>query len=446
MNTGSTTVSGTARFARQVGGTLGVRLMIAAIGVLSGIIIARWLGSGSVGIIASLNVMVLLAITFGNFGLPSSITFLVARDRTSARRILTNSVVFGFGMGTTLAALIVLAVWLRPSLMGEVPFSLVAIACAALPFQMVSYLCLAVYLGLERIRPYNLIDLSMQAMTLIGALGMVLALGRGVTEVVAFTAAANIVIGVAIIALAFRATGSASGPVQVDRAMMREMFTYGSRFFVAMAAGIIILRGDLLIVNYFRTPQEAGVYAVATQASIFLHMIPNVISTILFPRTSGARDEGGEMTCRVTRHSVALLFLLCLAAVPCAFLLPVLYGPAFTDLPALFLILLPGVFLLGIETIQVQHFTGLGLPPRIPIYWVVTLVFTIVLDLLFVPRFGALGAAAVSTAAYALIFVLVAQFFRARTGRSFSEAFVLRRDELRSLLDLSVFRTAEDAK
>src|SRR3954468_19336345 len=98
MNTGSTTVSGTRRFARQVGGTLGIRLIIAAIGVLSGVIIARLLGSGPLGIIASLNVMVLLAITLGNFGLPSAITFLVARDNATARGVLMHSITFGLAV------------------------------------------------------------------------------------------------------------------------------------------------------------------------------------------------------------------------------------------------------------------------------------------------------------------------------------------------------------
>src|SRR6185436_14033360 len=129
-------------------------LLISAIGVTSGVIIARRLGSGAVGIISSLNVMVLLAITVGNFGIPSSITFLVARNPSSARRVLTSAIVFGFLAGITVSSLIVVSVWVRPELMGEVPLRLVIIACAALPFQMVSYLCLAVHLGLEKIRTY----------------------------------------------------------------------------------------------------------------------------------------------------------------------------------------------------------------------------------------------------------------------------------------------------
>src|SRR4030095_5609291 len=110
MSTGSTTVSGVVRFVRQVAGTLGARLLISAIGVLSGVSVARLLGSAAVGIIASLNVMVLLAITIGNFGLPSSITYLVARDRNSARAVVQNAIVFGIAAGILLASAIVVVV------------------------------------------------------------------------------------------------------------------------------------------------------------------------------------------------------------------------------------------------------------------------------------------------------------------------------------------------
>jgi len=58
------------------------------------------------------------------------------------------------------------------------------------------------------------------------------------------------------------------------------------------------------------------------------------------------------------------------------------------------------------------------------------------LDLIFVPRFGALAAAAVSSFGYGLMFVLVAAYFRSKTGKGFSESLVIGRDELKNLLKI----------
>jgi O-antigen/teichoic acid export membrane protein len=107
-----------------------------------------------------------------------------------------------------------------------------------------------------------------------------------------------------------------------------------------------------------------------------------------------------------------------------SFLLPLVYGRAFADATTLLLILLPGVYLVGLESVLVQHFNALGLPRRIPVYWLVTLLINLVLVFGLVPRLGARGAAIASTLSYALIFCLVAWHFRASTERSFAEVFV----------------------
>jgi len=116
-----------------------------------------------------------------------------------------------------------------------------------------------------------------------------------------------------------------------------------------------------------------------------------------------------------------------------------LYGAAFSDVTVQLLILLPGVYLVGIESVLVQHLNAAGLPRAIPWSWVVTLVTNVILVFALVPRFGARGAAVASTLSYALIFVLVAHYFAADTGRPLSDALFLRGAELRRLLALRSF-------
>ena len=96
--------------------------------------------------------------------------------------------------------------------------------------------------------------------------------------------------------------------------------------------------------------------------------------------------------------------------------------------------MLPGVCLIGIESVLVQHFTGTGLPAAIPLFWLITLAVSIGLNLTLVPVFGARGAAITSTISYALIFVLVAGYFCLKTGRRPDEVLVLRGPEFRGLL------------
>src|SRR6185369_15501665 len=126
-------------------------------------------------------------------------------------------------------------------------------------------------------------------------------------------------------------------------------------------------------------------------------------ATLLFPRVTAEQDARGETTWLITRQTALLMLVCCLATVPLSFLLPFIYGAAFSDVTALLLILLPGVYLIGLESVLVQHFNALGLPRAIPFYWAITLLVNLVLVFTLVPRFGAYGAAIASTISYSLI-------------------------------------------
>jgi O-antigen/teichoic acid export membrane protein len=127
------------------------------------------------------------------------------------------------------------------------------------------------------------------------------------------------------------------------------------------------------------------------------------------------------------------MLLICLVSVPLIYVLPLLYGAAFHDATAQVLILLPGVFLIGIESVLVQYFSATGLPATIPLFWLSTLAVNISLTFALVPQYGAGGAALASTISYALIFTLVTFYFRAKTGKDLSSILLLRVNELRAL-------------
>ena len=429
--------SGAARFSRHVVWTLGAKIVMAACSMLAGVIVARWLGAASVGRLASLTVLTMMAITFGGIGMTSAITYLVSRDRTQMKAVMINAVVFALVSGTILAVGLVALTFLKPDVFGDIPTNLVTIAAVAIPFQFLMLFCFSAFLGLGDIKRYNLFELSSQAILFINPLILLCIFGMGLTALVTANAAATSIFGILILPLLFQsAKVTRTEPLRFDKPLMAEMLRYGSKFYVAMASAIIILRADILLVNYFRGAAESGVYAVAGQVGTLLLMLPGVISTVLFPRVAEAREAGPGMTCRVTRHAAFILIFVFLAVIPPAFLLPVLYGPAFADVPFLVLILLPGVYLFGIENVQVQYFNSLGMPKAVALFWLATMAANVTLNLILVPLYGAYAAAATSSVSYSLMFALVAIYFKKQTGKSFSESFLLSREEFRGLLKL----------
>src|SRR5207237_8390785 len=73
--------------------------------------------------------------------------------------------------------------------------------------------------------------------------------------------------------------------------------------------------------------------------------------------------------------------------------------------------LMPGSFLLGVETVIVQYLNSLGFPRIIAYSWLLVTALNIGVNLWAIPTYGIVGAAIVSIISYSLVFVLVLVVF-----------------------------------
>ncbi|HEX4899127.1 MAG TPA: polysaccharide biosynthesis C-terminal domain-containing protein, partial [Pyrinomonadaceae bacterium] len=436
-------LSPAAKFSTHVAWTLATRVLMVGNSVVAGIIVARWLGAEGLGQLAVINVTIATLVQLASFGLPSANTYFIAQDKLQLRAAAMNSLIFALLIGTGLALVLTGVAKLRPEWFGFIPPKLFAIAAISLPFQLLTFIGLNVFLAVGRITQFNLIDLAGQTFVLINAVIALIVMQAGLWVLVSLNTISSVLIGVLLIVLVGFVAARLNNPLpwRTDFPLFRRMLGYGFKFHISILAGALIFRADLLVVNHFRGAAEAGVYSVTSQVALMLMLLPGVIATLLFPRVAAEPDLSGETTCLVSRHTALLLLFCCLAAIPLSYVLPLLYGAAFADVTVQLLILLPGVYLVGIESVLVQHLNAIGLPRTIPLSWIATLIGNIVLVFVLVPRFGARGAAIASTISYALIFFLVAHYFTAQTGRPLSDALLLRGSELRRLLTLRSFRS-----
>ena len=410
----------------QIAWTFATRLVMIFNSLAAGIIVAHWLGAEGVGQLAVINVAVATLVQLGSFGLPSSNTYFIAQDQARFRAAALNSLLFALGAGLVLTLALSATASARPDWFGPNSASLIHIAAISIPFQLITLIGLNILLAVGKIRQFNILDLVSQSFVLINAACVWLVVKGDLETLVWWNTTTSVLVSLLIGGLlVISAKNLVQSKWRADVALLRRMITYGLKFHISILAGAIIIRADLLVVNHFRGAEEAGVYSVASQFALLLMLLPGVIATLLFPRVTTEQDARGETTCRVTRYTAFIMFICCLAAVPFSLLLPFVYGAAFYDATGLLWILLPGVYLIGLESVLVQHFNALGLPRAIPLYWVVVLVLNLALVFALVPRFGAQGAAIASTISYAAIFGLVALHFHSSTGRSFSEVFVL---------------------
>jgi O-antigen/teichoic acid export membrane protein len=423
-------------FASGVSLTIVTRLLMLLGTVGSSVIVGRWLGPEGLGTLAVLNTTIVLALSIGSLGLTSANTYFIAKDRRTLAPVWANAIVFAMFVGTLVAVVVVTLAKLKPALFGDVSADLILIAALSIPFQFLLALGLNVLLAMDRIRQLNFMDALAPALALINSVAVLLILHSKLKVLVSFNTGATVLLSAVMLWVIARLVARQTErlPFRPNGRLFKGALTYGLRFCIPLMAAILIFRVDLLIVNHFRSAAEAGVYAVASQVANLLTMLPGVIAMLLFPRVAFKQDPSGEFAIRVTRHVSFLMLIMCAAVGALSFVLPLVYGARFADATIQLLILLPGVCLIGVESVLVQHFTGTGLPVAIPVFWLITLAVSVGLNLALVPVFGARGAAVTSTLSYSLIFLFVAVYFCLKTGRRPLEIFFLRSRELRHLL------------
>ncbi len=286
-------------FSKQITWTFATRVLMIFNSVVAGIIVAWWLGAEGVGQLAVINVTIATIVQVGSFGLPSANTYFIAQDQERIRVAAINSLIFALVAGTILALALIVLASLRPQLFGLVSPELIRIASISIPFQLISLIGLNILLAIGKVKQFNLLDLAGQSLVLINALFALIVFNRGLETLVTLNTAASIIVSIVIATLLVIAARTLqTSQWRTDLALLRRMIGYGLKFHVTIVAAAIILRADLLVVNHFRGPAEAGVYSVASQFAMMLMLLPGVIATLLFPRVTAEQARAAKRHAR----------------------------------------------------------------------------------------------------------------------------------------------------
>jgi O-antigen/teichoic acid export membrane protein len=150
-----------------------------------------------------------------------------------------------------------------------------------------------------------------------------------------------------------------------------------------------------------RTEAALGVYAVAVNASEILLYLPQATAIALVPVIARTGGHGRtEHTLRAFRIVMVITLVSIVVAVAAGWpLLPIVFGQKFAGSQLPFLLLLPGA--IGYVGMSVLSNALLASAPGLSsVGPAVSLGVGIALDVLFIPQYGASGAAVAATTAY----------------------------------------------
>jgi O-antigen/teichoic acid export membrane protein len=185
---------------------------------------------------------------------------------------------------------------------------------------------------------------------------------------------------------------------------LRAMLRYGSLTYLGTLASFVNYRFDLLLVNAFSGPTQAGLYAVGAGLAEVVWFLPNALTIALAPRVAaGPESEASALSAQATRSVLAVTIV---AGLVLAALAPLLitsfFGAAFAPSSIAVWLLLPGIVTFSAWKIMSCYLLGRNLLQEDLLAATAAMLFTLILDLALIPSFGFRGAATASSIAYSI--------------------------------------------
>lgn len=396
---------------------------------LAGVLVARGLGAEGRGVYALALAAPGLLLGLTNIGLGEATTVLIGKGEYPKARVLASMnflmlliAAAGFAVYFGLSPLVMKA--LKQSL----PEDIYLLAFCVFPLTLFWGGNASAALGLSLVRKVAAGRLLNNAFFMLAAAALYFK-GFGVKAVLWAFILASVLENAYLM---FHVGSRVRPGLAFDPEMIRRQASLGWHVFWGGLFTQVTRRLDIFLVNFFSGPGQLGVYVVAYSVAEFLLTVPSIYSRAAF---SSAAVSGGRSGFGVSNSALrqALLLMaaagLLLALVMRPFISAV-YTPEFLTAVAPALLLIPGVVLFGLSSLLGNIFTGYSRPQEPAKAAALACAVTIALDLLLIPRFGIMGAAAASVAAYGAGTIWLLRAYLGFSGSRISEALLAGRADL----------------
>ena len=365
--------------------------------------------------------------TLFNFGLPGTNTYFTAQKRFNRAQLTRASIVLTVPISIVSFAILYLLYVLRLDFLfptSKLTAPIVA-SLGIIPIVLYTQFAQGIIVGENRISLNNYISLSSQ-----GALAVTLTifylLGSLTVTVAIGLYAMSFLLALAVI------IGASSPPMtEVLHARLRwseygQLLRFSGTIHIGNLAQFFNYRLDAFIVSYFLGTAAVGLYGYSKTFGETVWLLSTSMAAVLLPTLAGQHEKSKQIA---VKAAVATFGVSVFAGVAAFLVGPtfivLLLGKAFEGAVEPFLFLLPGVVIFSITNVLATYVTAVGKPGYNAAIAFISFLFTVIFDILLIPRYGISGAAIASGISYTVSSILTAIVFWKVSAITGSECLVI---------------------
>ena len=372
--------------------SVGTQVLIVMMNLATGIITARLLGAEGRGVYVAITLWPPLLAMLATAGLNSAVVFRMRRNPGAPEAVAGAALLLTLSGS---AVMILVGAVVLPFFMsgyGAATILFAQLCLAAVVVNTTQIVIKQAFAGTGQYWFCNLAHLLPQLYHLVALVGIAL-----IATLTARGAALALFISgaLAVLSVLPKFVRTMRPRFTQVRAELREMRSYSLRAAPAGLVTAFILHSDRLVLIPLLTPRELGFYAVAFSFSRVVQFVQPALQSIFLSHLAG---QGESNSLRV--HDTACRFLIAGLSVGCVvlwfageWLLGFAYGAEFAAAVGIFRLLVIEASLGVLTQVTVQLYLARDRPGMVSSIQAGTLVVSLGLLLVLVPRYGGLGAA-----------------------------------------------------
>ncbi len=374
--------------------------------VVTGPLLARMLGPSGRGYLAALILWPLVITQLGNLGIPSALTYSVARDPSSSRGLARLGLSFALPQALLLTAL--QGLWLLLILGGDPAEVRTAgwLTLALVPAMLAQQYGLALLQGHLRLRLFNGLRLLPWLLYAVGVATLFVVGDDAIVPIVGALLVAFWASGSTALISGIRCSRGEARP-SVGR---RFLASFGLRGLLSSFSAVDVLRPDQVVLALFLSPSALGLYVVGLAFTNLPYFIAKSVGLITFPWVASRREKADarrtmwSLLWLTTGIAVLIVAVMCAAA---QWLVPFFFGSQFSAAVTVTYIVLPGTVFLSARRVLSEGLKGRGYPLAGTIGELFSLAWIAIALAVFVPLWGIYGAAVALTSSYVVSMLLL---------------------------------------
>jgi O-antigen/teichoic acid export membrane protein len=417
------------RVSKDILGIFSTRAVWTVLGVVSGVILARWLGPHDRGILALVMLVPSTTVTLAKLGISQANVYYINREQADAGQVASNAVMFALLTGVAAAAIVwLLKDTLLKTVLRDVPTWALAVSLIRVPMLLLDNYLYGVLQATGRFGLYNIRLLVSESLRLMAVVVALIALGWGLYAAVVIYTALGMFNAVWLL-LATRRRIPFSFKIYPQ--LLRGQLSFGIRSYVQTAVAHLLLRIDIYMVSYYLDPANTAFYALTLHFTELALEFPQAIGLVLYPRLASLpEEEVHRITAQACRRTLML-------TVPGALVLGLLgpyvitawygepYAPARAPLPWAAV----GVVMMSVFVILTRDFTSRGKQRVNILAAILALIANISLNVYLIPAMGIVGAAIATAVSYTGASLLLLVFFSIESRTSPLSTLIPQRDD-----------------